>query len=1020
MQAGFMCLECGFTRAKNSINVAIKNFTDFVVAYALFWSLGYGLMFGASWGGLIGTNQFFLALDTSGAWIASFFFFQAMFCATAATILSGAIAERLHFSGYVMLTVLTSLVVYPLFGHWCWGGAAGASEGGWLQKMGFVDFAGSSVVHSIGGWVALAVILIIGPRTGRFPEGAPPQKVTGYNMPMSVLGCILLFLGWFGFNGGSTLALNDSVARIIANTALAGAFGSCASLFVGWWHRGRPDVELVVNGALAGLVAITANCNAVTAPEAALIGAVGGLISLALQELMDRLRLDDAVCAVPVHLGAGIWGTMAVALFGAPEILATGLGFQEQLGVQALGVLCCGLVGFVLVFVVVSIINRVHPLRVSLEEEEMGLNVAEHGTSTEIIDLLRVMEKQAQTADLGLRVPVEPFTEVGQIARRYNQVMDMLEKAVARAENIVRGIQEGIITWARDGVITSLNPGAEKLFAVRYKEMRGRPVNLLFATPQGALFDMNALLQEGERDMGIIGCPRGGAPFPVDLRVSRGEVNGEEVFTGLVKDITDRRAAEDALKDSRDRIAHHNEALAEMALRQQRMSYDFADAVGRLLEVVTRTLDVRQVSIWRHEERYRKMACLYRYTANSVSLEEAQGVFEMSEAPELVDFLTSYRTQAISNPAKHRYIAPLFREHFEARGVQAMLLAQVRLGGDAGVMFLEHVGEKRTWLPEEEQFAGSAADFVTLAYENVQRRDAEEAVRAANQRLEERVRERTGELEVSYRELQGAMDDLRHAQTQLVQSEKMAALGELVAGIAHEINTPVGVAVTAASHFEQKTRWIVDQLAKGAIKKSDLEAYLSVSEESARMLMTNLQRAAELVQSFKQVAVDQASAQRRAFNLRSYVDEVIVSLRPKLKKTELIVLNECPASIDVNSYPGAYSQIIANLIINSIMHAYEPNQRGIIRLHFEVVEEELVFTYSDDGKGIEPTVLGRIFDPFFTTKRGRGGSGLGLHILYNIVTGTLNGSIECQSEVGNGTRFIFRIPFSSLETRSEH
>jgi len=284
MQGGFLCLESGLTRSKNSINVAIKNLTDFGIAVVLYWIFGFALMFGITNDGWVGTTHFLPNIGQGEAWLATFFLFQVMFCATAATIVSGAIAERTRFKAYIIITIVISGLIYPLFGHWAWGGAYVGASGpdnivgaGWLAKRGFIDFAGSSVVHSVGGWVALAIMLIIGPRTGRFPKGQPPQKIQGNNLPMAMLGVILLFFGWFGFNGGSTLALNDQVPGIIANTALAGASGLVVTLFVGWYFKKLPDGSLPMNGALAGLVAITANCYAVSTFSAVIIGAVGGV-----------------------------------------------------------------------------------------------------------------------------------------------------------------------------------------------------------------------------------------------------------------------------------------------------------------------------------------------------------------------------------------------------------------------------------------------------------------------------------------------------------------------------------------------------------------------------------------------------------------------------------------------------------------------------------------------------------------------------------------------------------------------
>ncbi len=279
MQAGFTCLESGLTRSKNSINVAIKNITDFGISTILFWAFGFALMFGATANGWIGSSQFFLSLD-DGSRTSTFFLFEIMFCATTVTIVSGATAERLRFRSYIIISIILSGLIYPIFGHWAWSGVQTGTVSGWLGQIGFIDFAGSTVVHSVGGWVALAALLIIGPREGRFPPVGAHMKIHGSNLPMSVLGVLLLWVGWFGFNGGSTLALNDQVAGIITNTFLAGASGIMVTLTVGWIIRKQADAELVIFGSIAGLVAITASAHAVSAASALAIGGIGGIVML--------------------------------------------------------------------------------------------------------------------------------------------------------------------------------------------------------------------------------------------------------------------------------------------------------------------------------------------------------------------------------------------------------------------------------------------------------------------------------------------------------------------------------------------------------------------------------------------------------------------------------------------------------------------------------------------------------------------------------------------------------------------
>ncbi|MEM8642195.1 MAG: ammonium transporter [Cyanobacteria bacterium P01_G01_bin.54] len=417
MQAGFMCLESGLTRSKNSINVAVKNIADFGLSVALFWALGYGVMFGSSWLGWLGTSDFLPNRDDGPQ--ALLFLFQAMFCGTATTIISGALAERLKFTAYLAIAAWVSGLIYPLFGHWAW------NAGGWLAQLGFHDFAGATVVHGVGAWVSLAALPIVGARRDRFSmDKANP--IQGSNLPFSVLGCLLLWFGWIGFNGGSTLALNDQVPGIILNTMLGGVAGMITAAIWSWVQHHHVDVGFLINGSIAGLVAITAGCDSFETPIAVLVGATGSVVMLLIAQQLTRLKIDDAVDAVAVHGAAGAWGTLAVGLFG--DITGTVTGNRlEQVGIQALGIGVSVLWAFGITCLVLTIVQRFVSLRVSEEDEVIGLNVAEHHARTETYDLLRVMDTQAQTLDLSLRVPVEPFTEVGHIATRYNQLMDNLE-----------------------------------------------------------------------------------------------------------------------------------------------------------------------------------------------------------------------------------------------------------------------------------------------------------------------------------------------------------------------------------------------------------------------------------------------------------------------------------------------------------------------------------------------------------------------------------------------------------------
>ncbi len=371
---------------------------------------------------------------------------------------------------------------------------------------------------------------------------------------------VLLWLGWFGFNGGSTLAMNEDVPGVIANTVFAGGAGLVAAMGLGWLRRGRADVGSILNGSLAGLVAITAGALAVSTPSAVIIGVVGGVVMVGAEVLLERCRIDDAVGAVPVHLAAGIWGTIAVALFGDLDRLGTNLGLMEQLQAQVEGVLVCGAWAFGVTTIVLRLVDRLSPLRVTPEQETDGLNISEHGATTELIDLFRVMEHQSRTGELDLRVPVEPFTEVGQIANRYNAVMEALERATARTEATVRSAMDGVITFAKDTFsVLSLNPAAELIFGYSQDRLVSQPVTMLFdghGTGSSTIPDI--ILHEGHRE--TVGRREDGTTFPMEVSLTHAETGENDFYVGTFRDITERKRFEEALKEARVSAEEANNA----------------------------------------------------------------------------------------------------------------------------------------------------------------------------------------------------------------------------------------------------------------------------------------------------------------------------------------------------------------------------------------------------------------------------------------------------------------------------
>lgn len=409
MQPGFAMVETGFTRAKNAGNIVMKNFMDLCLGSIVFWIIGFGLMFGTDIGGLLGTPDFFVQNDYGASYPSwAFFIFQTVFCATAATIVSGAMAERTKFSVYCMYSILISAVIYPISGHWIWGG-------GWLAEMGFHDFAGSTAVHMVGGVAALVGAKLLGPRIGKYNADGSVNAIPGHSLTLGALGVFILWFGWFGFNGGSTVcATGDdvltSMGRIFVTTNLAAAAAATATMFLTWLRYGKPDVSMTLNGALAGLVAITAGCDTVSVPGSFAIGVIAGIVIVFAVEFFDQvLKIDDPVGAISVHGVCGALGTLLVGIFAVDGGLLYG-GGTDLLLTQATGVIAvAAYIGIVMTFVF-QIIDKTIGLRVTTREEIAGLDMEEHGLASSYADFMPAVEdfhgavSAAEAAEAGVTV----------------------------------------------------------------------------------------------------------------------------------------------------------------------------------------------------------------------------------------------------------------------------------------------------------------------------------------------------------------------------------------------------------------------------------------------------------------------------------------------------------------------------------------------------------------------------------------------------------------------------------------
>ncbi len=602
--------------------------------------------------------------------------------------------------------------------------------------------------------------------------------------------------------------------------------------------------------------------------------------------------------------------------------------------------------------------------------EHDGYIAAYHRTGkARIIGIGReVTARKKDGTDFPIELAVGEFEVAGQkyfagVIRDISERKDaerIQRESVERIRAIVETVPDGIITIDDMGVIQTFNPAAVRMFGFTTEEVTGRNVNMLMPEPYHSEHDgyLDAYKETGEAK--IIGIGRevtarkkDGTDFPIELAVGEFKVGDNRFFAGVIRDISERKEAERVVHDAAERIRAIVETVPDGII-----TIDGSGTVETFNPAAER---------------------LFGFSAAEVIGQNVKLLMPEPYHSEHDDYIESYHKTG----------------NAKIIGTGREVMARRKNGSVFPIELA--VGEIR--LGDRHMYAGVIRDMT-------ERKLAEDSMRYLNEALEKRVKERTQ----AVNDLKEALDRLKQAQTQLVQTEKMASLGGLVAGIAHEINTPVGIGVTAASHLKEATDEIRASMAADRMKKSTLESYLEVSGQSTAMILNNLRRAAELINSFKQVAVDQSSSERRRFKVREYIWEVLLSLRPRLRQTPHQVEIECDPGVEIDSYPGALSQVITNLVINSLMHAFDDSMEGVMRITVQLAGDRLRMTYEDNGRGMPETDLRRIYDPFFTTRRGSGGSGLGLHIVYNLVTQSLGGTIDVSSEVGQGTRFEIDIP----------
>ena len=417
MQLGFSLVETGIVRSKNTINVAMKNLIDTVFSIIFFWLFGFGLMFGLDSYGLIGTDNFFI--DGKDLQLNGFFFFQAMFAATAITIVSGAVAERIKFNGYIVVAIIVSSIIYPIFGHWAW------NDNGWLKELGFVDFAGSTVVHSVGAWIGLAGAIVLGPRLGKFRKNKTIYFAPS-NHNFIVFGVFILFFAWFGFNAGSLLEFKPEVTSILLNTLLAGVFGGLSAWIITLFSKEKVGVEIFSFGIIAGLVGITAGCYEFNTVQSAFVGFISSFIMHFTDIfLTKKLKIDDPLSVVSIHGFVGVWGTIAVGIFANLPENFTRLHF---IYVQTLGVFVAFIFSFSFGLLVFLFLKKVNLLRVRKKHEVLGLNRSEHNAKLPWVDTIQSIIQIMKTGNLDKKIYEERDTEIGIVSRFFNYLLSILKE----------------------------------------------------------------------------------------------------------------------------------------------------------------------------------------------------------------------------------------------------------------------------------------------------------------------------------------------------------------------------------------------------------------------------------------------------------------------------------------------------------------------------------------------------------------------------------------------------------------
>ncbi|TWU07668.1 ammonium transporter [Stieleria varia] len=953
MQAGFCLLESGLVRSKNTINVAMKNLANLCVSGCVFWAVGFGFMYGSSQFGLLGTSDFFPGASFAPQQVA-LIVFQTAFCGIAATIVAGAVAERMRFVGYLALTVVIAGALYPIFGHWAWGGLLEGSGVGFLRRLGFIDFAGSTVVHSVGGWAALATAIWIGPRLGRF--GRRSDRIRGNSLPMAAVGTLILWFGWFGLTAGSTLAVTGQASSIMLNTNLGAMFGGLTSMIFSSAIQRRPVVEHSLNGIIAGLVSVTAGCHVMSPASAACCGALGGMLVTIAMYHLDRWRVDDAVGAVSAHAIAGVWGTLAVALLSNPSTWDTGLSRWEQLGVQITGVVICFIWSFGGTTLACWAINRWIVLRVSPRAECIGLNVIEHDANTELLEMSAEMDRHRRRGSFNRRVETTRFSELGGIARHYNRVLGRVEAEIAQhaetsnklsiAESRFRGMfenaREGLFQITSKGRFLHVNDSLARIIGLESPKEVIRQIDDAAVDLLNDPADWERLTEQLDEQGDVAGFEVelqhfGGRVIWVSVNARRLPDHGDEVsYEGSIIDISDRRNNE-ILRQEKRRLAKLNQRLSrEIQERRE------AESLARL-----------------SEEKFRS---LFNSTSDGILILQNGELVNCNHAAAKLFGYTDSQTLLGSDlsdlfPAKQP-TGETSKDLFAKYSHQA--LAQGSCSFD--------------WLCVQRNGAEFPCEIV-LSFADV---DGDHVLQVSVHDVTERQRQ--------LRELMVAKDAAQAASR---------SKSEFLANMSHEIRTPLNGILG-----------FTEVLRRGSIEPTKQQEYLNTIHSSGHHLLTLINDVLDLTK----IEAGRMEVDRRNCSPHEIMCEVMSILRVMAIEKGLDL--ECrwqtgvPETICTD--PDRLRQLLMNLVGNAIKFTQRGHVRLLASLDQSGSQPMLKIEVKDTGIGIESSNLQRIFRPFDqadnSITRRFGGTGLGLTISQEIAQ-ALGGDIAVESVVGVGSTF---------------